>query len=230
LCFYDLETGSRNPKTTQPIQLAAVIIDARKLEIVDKFESLICPMSDEQAIAAGLDTIQDEALNVNKKTREELALAPQLNVVWQQFQDFVARYSKGADKWKKPIAAGFNIKNFDTHIIERLCREMGPYDKERQSQSIFHPVHSQDLMDDVFRWFENDVDVKSMSMDAMRDLFGLSKENSHDALQDVLDGAGLLIRFMKLYRNYYPRIRFRPGVVNPGVVDGKRIEKEVESV
>ena len=46
------------------------------------------------------------------------------------------------------------------------------------------------------------------SMDSMRDLFGMSKENAHDALQDVKDTANLMIGFMKLYRRVAPKIKF----------------------
>jgi len=45
-------------------------------------------------------------------------------------------------------------------------------------------------------------------MDSMRDLFGISKENAHDALQDVKDTANLMIGFMKLHRRIAPKIKF----------------------
>ena len=45
-------------------------------------------------------------------------------------------------------------------------------------------------------------------MDSMRDLFGMSKENAHDALQDVKDTANLMIGFMKLHRRIAPKIKF----------------------
>ena len=45
-------------------------------------------------------------------------------------------------------------------------------------------------------------------MDSMRDLFGMSKENAHDALQDVKDTANLMIGFMKLYRRMAPKVKF----------------------
>ena len=58
-------------------------------------------------------------------------------------------------------------------------------------------------------WMENNADVKSLSMDSMRDLFGMSKENAHDALKDVEDTAMLLCRFMRLYRRTSSSVRFK---------------------
>ena len=42
----------------------------------------------------------------------------------------------------------------------------------------------------------------------MRDLFGISKENAHDALQDVKDTANLMIGFMKLHRRVAKKVTF----------------------
>ena len=63
-------------------------------------------------------------------------------------------------------------------------------------------------MDTVWLWMENNADVKSLSMDSMRDLLGMSKENAHDAKQDVLDTANLMIAFMKLHRRVAPTVKF----------------------
>ena len=79
IIVFDFETGSRNPEKTQPIQIAAVAIHGRKLTVQPDgyFESLMRPiLDDEEAIKMGLDPIEDEALAVNGKTREELAKAP----------------------------------------------------------------------------------------------------------------------------------------------------------
>ena len=56
---------------------------------------------------------------------------------------------------------------------------------------------------------ENSNEVTSYSMDNMRDYFGMSKENAHDALKDVEDTAMLLCRFMRLYRRTSSSVRFK---------------------
>ena len=49
-CIFDFETTSANPNTTQPVQLAAVVVHGRKLEIKPgtEFQSLIKPVVDEE--------------------------------------------------------------------------------------------------------------------------------------------------------------------------------------
>ena len=87
IIVFDFETGSRNPHKTQPVQIAAVAIHGRKLTIQPGgyFESLIRPeLDDEKAIEMGVDPIEDEALAVNGKTREELAKAPSAKTVWKK--------------------------------------------------------------------------------------------------------------------------------------------------
>jgi exonuclease I len=61
----------------------------------------------------------------------------------------------------------------------------------------------------VYYWFENNNDVKSLSMDSMRDYLGISKAGAHDAIKDVKDTAEILIRFMKLHRNMSNKIQFK---------------------
>jgi DNA polymerase III epsilon subunit-like protein len=61
----------------------------------------------------------------------------------------------------------------------------------------------------VFYWFEHNNDLKSYSMDNLRDYLGISKEGAHDALKDVKDCAEVLIRFMKLHRSLGSKVKFK---------------------
>jgi len=72
-------------------------------------------------------------------------------------------------------------------------------------------------MREVWMWTENNKDIKSISMDSIRDWLGMSKENAHDALQDVKDTAAVLIKFMKLYRYYAPKVQFEKAFANGGL-------------
>jgi exonuclease I len=62
-------------------------------------------------------------------------------------------------------------------------------------------------MDNVFMWTEGDPNVKSISMDSLRERMGLSKDNAHDALQDVKDTANIMIKFMKTHRAVYRNLK-----------------------
>ena len=208
IIVFDFETGSRNPHKTQPTQIAAMALDGRSLKPKGTFNSEIRPiLDDEKAIAAGLDPIEDEALKITGKTREALAEAPQLKTVWKKFIGFVDKYNWKSTQWFAPIPAGWNIIGFDMVIINRLCKEYGPFNKDRDQQKLFHAIFKIDMMDNYFMWTEADPSVKSISMDATRERMGMSKENAHDALQDVKDTTNIMIKFMKTHRAVYQNMQ-----------------------
>ena len=213
--IFDFETGSRNPHKTQPTQIAAIALDGRNLKLKGTFNSEIKPIIDEEeAIASGLDPLQDEALKITGKNREALAEAPSLKSVWSKFTKFVLQYNWKGDSFFNPIPVGFNIIGFDMIIINRLCKEFGPWDKEREQQKLFSKIYKIDIMDNIFAWTESDPSVKSISMDALRDRMGLSKENAHDALQDVKDSANIFIKLMKTHRAVYQNMNFDKAFAN----------------
>ena len=217
IIVFDFETGSRNPQKTQPTQIAAVVIHGKSLKIKKSgtFNSEIRPiLDDDKAIELGLDPVEDEALAITRKTRKALAKAATPKFVWKKFAKFVAMHNWKGTPWFNPIAAGYNINNFDLPIVQRMCDEYGPVDKKTGKQSLFHPIYKIDLMDTVWMWLENNPDVRSISMDSMRDLMNLSKDNAHDALQDCLDTANILVKFMKLHRTLSPKVKFEKAFAN----------------
>jgi DNA polymerase III epsilon subunit-like protein len=206
---FDFETGSRNPHKTQPTQLAALAIDGRTLKVKGQFNSEIKPiLDDEKAIAAGFDPVEDGALKVTQKTREQLMKAPSLESVWSKFAKFVLAYNWKGEPFFNPIPVGFNIIGFDLIIINRLCKEYGPWDNERDHQKLFSKIYKFDIMDNIFAWTESDPGVKSISMDSLRERMGLSLDNAHDALQDVKDEANIFIKLMKTHRAVYQNMNF----------------------
>lgn len=213
--IFDFETGSRNPHKTQPTQIAAIALDGRTLQMKGQFNSEIKPLLDnEEAIAAGFDPVEDEALKITKKTREQLEQAPALKSVWTKFTRFVDQYNWKGEPFFNPIPVGFNIIGFDMIIINRLCKEFGPWDKEREQQKLFSKVYKIDIMDNIFAWTESDPTMKSISMDSLRDRMGLSSEKAHDALQDVKDSANIFIKLMKTHRAVYQNMNFDKAFAN----------------
>jgi DNA polymerase III epsilon subunit-like protein len=209
IIFRDYETGSKNCNKCQPLQLAAVAIDSRRLEIIPEsvFCSYIKPEFDDKvAEQLGFDALQDEALKKNNITREQLKDAPQPKVVWKQYTDYLANYNIkgiGGGVWDNPIVAGFNNINFDDIIDERMCNLYGPKLDDYGGMTIYHPVirlDAQMLVTSMFNNFRLSPTNK-YSMDAVREYFGYKSENAHDAKVDVLQGADLLLRFLKLFRN-----------------------------
>lgn len=203
--MYDFETGSRNPYTTQAIQLACVAIEPRNLEIIpnSEFESLIRPEFDEAKCKEfEIDPLEDQALAINGKTREELKKAPQLKVVWKSFTQYCMNYNPTGKKWTTPCLVGFNNIGFDNVILNRMAKEFGPWEEDRQQCTLFNPILKLDLMQMLQPWFESEYNLRTISMDNMRDFLGMSKEGGHDALVDVRQQAEIFIRLMKLTRKY----------------------------
>lgn len=208
IIMYDLETTSANPYTTQAIEIAAVAIDPRKLEIIpnSEFYSLVKPIEDkEEQEKLGLGMIEQGALDVNKKTIEELRKAPALKSVWKSFEQYVMNYNPSGKDWSAPILAGFNNQGFDDIILNRIAGpvwKLGPWNEERQRCPLFHPIYNLDVMKMLYPWFESNFEVKNFKMDTFRTFFGLSKEGAHTADKDVQDQAEILIRLMKITRKY----------------------------
>jgi DNA polymerase III epsilon subunit-like protein len=209
IIVFDFETGGRNPLRCQPTQIAAIALDGRNFRLKGEFNSMMRPIiDDDEAIAAGVDPIEEGALKVTGQTRSQLARAPLPKGVWKKFCTFVNKYNWKGTPYFAPIPAGFNIIGYDMKIVDRLCKEYGPWDDKRQSQKLFHQIYKIDVMDDVWLWTEGDPDVKSISMDSLRDRMGLSSENAHDALQDVKDTANIFIKLQKSRRAVYRNMKF----------------------
>lgn len=209
IVFRDYETGSRNRYKCQPIQIAAVVIDIKRLEIINDsvFTSTMKPVFDaEECERLGIDPIEQEALNINGHTVEELEEAPPLKTVWEQYLEYLKNYNikgRDGDRWNAPAIGGYNNCKFDDFIDMRLCELYGPKLDEYGDMTMYHPFYNFDTQHLVQNFFHgvkvNKTDA--ISMDAMREYLGYKKENAHDAVVDVMQGADMLIRFLRLIKN-----------------------------
>lgn len=206
-----METGGLNPLRCQPLEIAAVCIDPRKLEVIPNstFHSKIKPLSDEMAIAAELDIVEKTALAVNHITLEELQECPNEGDVWSSFCDYIYQWNPKKSDWDAPLGAGFNINNFDMKIVNRLCEWYGPWNKKKGQQKLFNPIQTVDLRDIMWLINENNPEIEGNSMDAIRDYLDMPKGLAHTALGDVTQGAELLCRCMKLIRYWSSRTNFK---------------------
>ena len=122
--IYDFETTSANPYTTQPVQIAAIVVHGRKLEIKrdSEFQSLMKPeLNVKKCEKLGVDPLEDGAVAVHGKTADMLKKAPTIKAVWKNFIDYVNQYNFKGTNWSAPISVGYNIKGFDSIIVNRLC-------------------------------------------------------------------------------------------------------------
>lgn len=219
ICVFDFETDGSNPDICSPVQLAAVIVDPIKLEIVPDSEfNVTCkPEVMEKDAEYRYETdIMDFHARVKGCSQEDIydqwKQYQSQDVAWQSFITYLEKYHCGNRKKKTmfsaPIAAGYNINRFDMKIIGRLCHKYKNIDAKENNPNIFYPRDVLDIMNLVFYWFENS-DLKSYSLDNMREYLGINKEGAHDALKDVQDCAEILIRFLRLHRNLGKKIKFK---------------------
>ena len=135
IIVFDFETGGRDPNTCQVTQLAALAIDGRNFRLKGEFNSEVwAETDDKKAEKKGLGPIEDGALKVTGKTREQIAKAPKPKAVWKKFCAFVDKYNWKGTSFFAPIPAGYNILGYDMIIVDRLCKD--PSIKTRSMDSI----------------------------------------------------------------------------------------------
>lgn len=218
-CVFDFETDGADPTQCSPVQIAAVIVDPIKLEII-KDSQFNCNMKPEILESEpGYTYADSDVLSFHAKVKgstaesvlEEWKQYPKQESGWKMFVSYLDMYHSRSERksfFSAPIACGYNIHRFDLKIIDRLSKKYNNLNKEGTT-NLFYPRDCVDLMNVMFLWFENNSDLKSYSLDTVRDYFGINKIGAHDALKDVMDTAELLLRFLKLHRNLSRKIKFR---------------------
>lgn len=224
ICVFDFETDGTNPSLCSPVQISAVIIDPVKLEVVSgsEFNAFCKPEVMESDINYKYETdIIDFHAKVRGCSKEEIYKKwqeyPSQEATWKSFVSYLEKYHCfGKSKktmFSAPIAAGYNINRFDLKIIQRLSEKYKNVDNKEKNSVIFYPRDVIDIMNLVFYWFENQ-NLKSYSLDSLREYLGISKDGAHDALKDVKDCANILIRFLKLHRRLVSKIVFKDSFLN----------------
>lgn len=218
ICVFDFETDGSDPKSCSPVQIAAVIVDPIKLEIIpnSEFNINFKPEVLEQDENYVYTTdILDFHAKVKGCAKDDILKEwkeyPKQQQSWQMFADYLDKYHTRSSKksqFSAPIAAGYNIYRFDLKIVDRLSVKYGNVNKENTSD-LFYPRDVVDVMNLVFYWFEHNNDLKNYSMDTLRDYFGIDKTGAHDAIKDVKDTADIMIRFLKLHRNIASKVKFQ---------------------
>ena len=219
ICVFDLETDGVNPDMCSPVQIAALMVDPVKLEIIpdSEFNINLKPYAIENNI--NYDYSDSDVLDFHAKVRgssrekilQDWRKYQNQDQGWKMFISYLDIYHTRSSKktcFSAPIAAGYNINRFDLKITDRLSERYKNINKEGKS-NIFYPRDVIDLMNVIFYWFEGNNELKSYSLDTVRDYFGISKEGAHDAMKDVKDTANILIRFMKLHRNTSSKVKFK---------------------
>lgn len=214
-----METDGSDPYSCSPVQLAAIMVDPIKLEIIKDSEFNINLKPEKLDGSVENPYTDSDILDWHSKVRgttpdsilSEWKTYPAQNKSWDMFIQYLDKYHSRASKknmFSAPIAAGYNIFRFDLKIVERLSKKYYNVNSEGTS-TLFYPRDTIDVMNLVFYWFEGSKEIKNLTMDSLRDYFGISSHNSHDALKDVKDTAEILMRFLKLHRKLFAKIKFK---------------------
>jgi DNA polymerase III epsilon subunit-like protein len=219
ICVFDFETDGVNPEQCSPVQIAAVMIDPLNLEIIPNSE-FNCNFKPEAMEKDPNYEYKTDILDFHAKVKgcskdkvyAEWQNYPKQEIAWKMFVDYLEKYHTRSNKKKSqfsaPIASGYNIYRFDLPIIQRLSKKYKNVNKEGNS-NIFFPRDVADVLNLVFYWFNHSNELKSYTLDSLRDYMGITKDGAHDAIKDVKDTAEILIRFMKLHRNLSEKIKFK---------------------
>ena len=93
IVVFDFETGSLDIEKCEVIQVAAMAIDRKKLEPIPNavFESLIKPRD--------FNNLQDEALAINKKTKEKIEFFCKQQLAEQEYMKNCIKKPSDFSNW-----------------------------------------------------------------------------------------------------------------------------------
>jgi len=219
IVVFDFETDGKNPHLCNPVQLAAVIINPRTLEIIPESEFSIDikpnDMDKEEYWTNDIaDTARWHANNYGvtlEQIKERWSKGTPEQTAWELFCKYLSNYGVG---WKAPIAAGMNIREYDLIITKRL-------EEKYKSKPTFAKRDKIDILDFCFAWFENLIEPTSYALDNLRKFFGISKDGSHDAIKDVYDEARIIIKFLNLNRSISHKVKFKNSFFPPTTITTK---------
>jgi DNA polymerase III epsilon subunit-like protein len=214
ICCLDTETTGVDTRVDEVVQIGCVMVDPRSLTIIpnSEFNSLLRPVDIMSGTPSEIEVKWQRARGafaINKLKRADLEKAPLPEHVFKAFAAHVARYnSGGTGPTARPIASGHNILSFDLPLIQRYCDKYKLLGADGKPK-IFNSRTVLDTLHICFLWFENMSEPERLSMDLLREYFGISKDGAHTAIGDVKISAELLIRFMKVHRRYAPKVGFK---------------------
>jgi oligoribonuclease (3'-5' exoribonuclease) len=210
LCVFDLESDGLDPHTCQPVQIAALMLDSRKLTEVPggRFNINLKPDGidkDTYFTEGKLETIEWHAKNYKcngEDIIERWKNGCDQKYGWSRFEEFINKFNTKGSTWHAPIPCGTNIKDYDLIIVNRYLN----------IKNIFWMRDIVDLQSLCFMWFENLVDCPpNFKMDTLRNYFGIPSDSAHDAMKDVEDEALIIRKFLLLTRRFSSNIKFRNG-------------------
>ncbi len=217
-CVFDFETDSLDTATCNPVEVACIMIDPFTLDIINgsEFQSYMRPIGIENRAEYLSDKGRRSTIDFHCKLHnvnvdqllEEWEKYPDPEVVWNMFAKHTLKYNKKQSAWDAPIPAGQNIRNFDLPIAYRL-------NEKYKTPKVFHKTEIVDLRDLSYYWLQWDSTLTSRSMDNLRKYFNIASQGlAHTAIADVKEEAELIMKFLKLHKDLFRRIKFKGELEN----------------
>lgn len=215
--MFDFETDGTDPAKCNPVQIAALAVDYRKMEIVENSEfcSYMKPPGIENRskyMEEHQDTIDFHARNYGVTADEivdKWTSSPDQCSVWKTFVEYSKRFKMKNQFGKpaNPISCGANIIGFDLPIVQRLNKA------HKLRNKVFHTQRILDVTQWLLPWLAAS-DLENISMDTLRPYFGIEVDGSHDAMKDVKDCAQIAIRFLQFQKTIAEKRDFFKGAFN----------------
>lgn len=202
ICVFDFECDHSNPELANPTQIAALVLDPRGLHVKKGGKFYIEVKPDGIDKDGYITPERDNTIKWHCKTRgvskakllDEWRDGVDEKTAWTQFVRFVNSFNNKQSFFTSPIPAGMNVTGFDIPIAKRLG------EKYKTGQMFWY----RDTLDIQYLlpwWFESLTDgPKNHKMDTLREYFGMSSKNAHNAMVDVEQEATVITHFLKLHR------------------------------
>ena len=216
IIVYDLETDGPDPTTANPVEIAAVPVNPRTLEIKmdDTFEVTVKPpgIDKDAYFTTGVQkTIDWHASTRGCSSADIVGMwkkGKSQKVAMKNFCSYLQKYHIEKDPVRRiyftePAYSGYNVDGFDDIIIRNMC------DKHKLDYP-FAKMGNMDLLNYITYWFENMPEPENYKMDTLKEFFGLqSHGQAHSAISDVVDTAKILVRFLKFARRQVSVDKFK---------------------
>ena len=216
IIVYDLETDGPDPSTANPVEIAAVPVNPRTLEIKmdDTFEVTVKPpgIDKDAYFTTGVQKTIDWHASTRGCSSADIVgtwkKGKSQKVAMKNFCSYLQKYHIEKDPVRRiyftePAYSGYNVDGFDDIIIRNMC------DKHKLDYP-FAKMGNMDLMNYITYWFENMPEPENYKMDTLKEFFGLqSHGQAHSAISDVVDTAKILVRFLKFARRQVSVDKFK---------------------
>ena len=216
IIVYDLETDGPDPTVANPVEIAAVPVNPRTLEIKmdDTFEVTVKPpgIDKDEYFTTGVQKTIDWHASTRGCSSEDIVSTwkkgKSQKVAMKNFCSYLQKYHIEKDPMRRiyftePAYSGYNVDGFDDIIIRNMC------DKHKLDYP-FAKMGNMDLLHYITYWFENMPEPENYKMDTLKEFFGLqSHGQAHSAISDVVDTAKILVRFLKFARRQVSVDKFK---------------------